>query len=74
MNKEFVAEMLRHRLIEMPPLKERIGLLPKVDHRQMASQAFDVVKARVATQSQLRMGISVTEKTPRKSSGPRMSM
>lgn len=73
-DKEFVTEMLRHHLIEMSALKERIGLLPKADHRRIASQAFEVAKARVATRVQLRTQISATEYTPRKTSGPRMSM
>ena len=46
-DKEFVAEMLRHKLIEEPALKERIALFERGEQRQIALRNLEIVRTRL---------------------------
>jgi hypothetical protein len=46
-DKEFVAEMLRHKLIEEQALKERIALFEQAEQRRMALQNLEIVRVRI---------------------------
>lgn len=47
-DKEFVAEMLRHKLIEEPALKERIALFERAEQRRIALLNLEIVQTRLA--------------------------
>ena len=86
-DKEFVAEMLRHQLIEEQSLKERIVLFEEAAHRRTALENLELVRARLAVlvkeANALREQIERREAAARispapqqrpTSNGPRMSM
>ena len=47
-DKEFVAEMLRHKLIEEENLRERFALFEKAEQRQLALHNLEIVRTRLA--------------------------
>ena len=86
-DKEFVAEMLRHQLIEEQSLKERIVLFEEAAQRRTALENLELVRARLAVlvkeANALREQIERREAAARispapqqrpTSNGPRMSM
>ena len=46
-DKEFVAEMLRHQLIEQQSLKERIALFEEAEQRRIALENLELVRVRL---------------------------
>ncbi|MBI4623631.1 MAG: hypothetical protein HY736_10490 [Verrucomicrobia bacterium] len=46
-DKEFVAEMLRHKLIEEQALEERIALFEQAEQRRIALQNLEIVRVRI---------------------------
>lgn len=52
-DKEFVAEMLRHKLIEEQALRERIALFTDAEQRRIALQNLEIVR--------VRLGVAVKE-------------
>ncbi|MBI5768686.1 MAG: hypothetical protein HZA93_12885 [Verrucomicrobia bacterium] len=48
-DKEFVAEMLRHKLIEEQALRERVALFTQAEQRRIARLNLEIVQARLAT-------------------------
>lgn len=86
-DKEFVAEMLRHQLIEEQSLKERIVLFEEAAQRRTALENLELVRARLAVlvkeanalreQIERREAAARTSPAPQQrptSNGPRMSM
>ena len=86
-DKEFVAEMLRHQLIEEQSLKERIVLFEEAAQRRTALENLELVRARLAVlvkeanalreQIERREAAAKISPAPQQrptSNGPRMSM
>jgi hypothetical protein len=86
-DKEFVAEMLRHQLIEEQSLKERIALFEEAEQRRIALENLELVRVRFgvlvkeakarreqAEQREAAARISPAPQQRPTSNGPRMSM
>lgn len=70
-DKEFVAEMLRHQLIEEQSLKERIALFDEAAQRRTALENLELVRVRLAVL--VKEANALREQTERREAAARIS-
>lgn len=73
-DKDFVTEMLRHRLIELVALRERLQQLPQAEHRKAAELSLRTVEGRMGTSAPLRTTDAVAVKVQKRPDRPSLKM